>query len=364
MLKNNCRYFYEISFKASSNLKHEKAQDMIDNMTRIFVIDPKKPDHCIIEEIAQVILKGGLVAYPTDTVYGLGANIFNQTAVLRVFKVKNRPLDNPLPVLLDDMNRVDDLVLEFPIEAEILMKKFWPGPLTIILKKSRKIPNIVTGGKHKVGLRVPAHNVAINLIKLSDVPLTGPSANISGEVSPLTADDVKKELFGKIEVIIDSGPAYLGIESTVVDLTVHPPLVIREGMITIEELEKILRHPVKSLLEPPKKSVNAKAILIGRNSETAKIIESLLKDEIKKQRRVLIAAFNEDLEKISTKSAKVIKIGSLSDPFSLARNIYRILRFTKSENINSLLITASGYKKVDRVVLKKLEKFCREVVCQ
>ena len=189
---------------------------------------------------ADVIKGGGLVAFPTETVYGLGANALNDTAVGNIFVAKGRPSDNPLIVHIADKNMVSRLVSDIPIKAAMLMDKLWPGPLTMVMNKSGVVPQIVTAGLNTVAVRMPSHPVALLLIRLSGLPIAAPSANISGKPSPTSAKHVIDDLSGRADVIIDAGDSNVGLESTVLDLTVTPPMILRPGGITLEQLKEIL----------------------------------------------------------------------------------------------------------------------------
>ena len=197
-----------------------------------------KADPEAVERAGQVIRGGGLVAFPTETVYGLAADIFNEQAVARVFEVKGRPANNPLPVQIVSKDDLARLVSEIPPVAKSLMEKFWPGPLTMVLSASPQVPELVTAGTGKVGIRMPDHPVALALIKAAGTPIVAPSANISGEPPPTTAQEVLEYLDGKIELILDAGPTRLKVSSTVVDLTESPPRILREGGISEAELQK------------------------------------------------------------------------------------------------------------------------------
>ena len=197
-----------------------------------------KVDCQTIERAGEIIREGGLVAFPTETVYGLAGDAFNQQAVARVFEVKGRPANNPLPVQIASKDDLPRLVSEIPPVAKSLMEKFWPGPLTLVLQASPEMPELVTAGTGKVGIRMPDHPVALALIRAAGTPIVAPSANISGEPPPTTAQEVLEYLDGKIELILDAGPTRLKVSSTVVDITQTPPRILREGSISEAELQK------------------------------------------------------------------------------------------------------------------------------
>jgi L-threonylcarbamoyladenylate synthase len=194
-----------------------------------------KPTEIALDLAAQIIQQGGLVSFPTETVYGLGADAFNPAAVAKIFAVKNRPEFDPVIVHISHKNQLES-VCRMNKRAEKLIDKFWPGPLTLVLPKRRNIPDIVTAGLPKVGVRMPNNEIALRLITLAGVPLAAPSANPFGYLSPTTAEHVYEQLGSKIEMIIDGGPCKIGIESTIIDFTENKPLLLRAGGISVEEI--------------------------------------------------------------------------------------------------------------------------------
>lgn len=192
-----------------------------------------------IDTAAEIILKGGLVAMPTETVYGLAADAFNSQAVANIFKAKGRPMDNPLIIHISDISQMHELVREFPESARKLAKKFWPGPLTMILPRSEKIPKEVCAGLDTVAVRFPSNEIARELISKS-VPLAAPSANLSGKPSPTNARHVYEDMNGRIEAVIDGGECSVGVESTVISLAGETPVLLRPGDITAEQLREVL----------------------------------------------------------------------------------------------------------------------------
>lgn len=203
-------------------------------------IDPLRPDPLIIARAAEILRSGGLVAFPTETVYGLGANALDPEAVERIYAAKGRPAYNPLIVHIGDARQVGDVAREWPDTAARLAREFWPGPLTLVVAKRANVPAGVTAGLDTVGVRVPLHPVASALLAAARVPIAAPSANRSTEVSPTTGSHVEKSLGDAVDLILDAGPTAVGIESTVVDVTVDPPVVLRPGMITRAELAGIV----------------------------------------------------------------------------------------------------------------------------
>jgi L-threonylcarbamoyladenylate synthase len=198
------------------------------------------PDEHIIEEAAAVVRRGGLVAFPTETVYGLGASALDAAAVARIFEAKERPVSDPVIVHLGSREELTRVARDPPPQAVSLAARFWPGPLTLILPKRREVPAEVTAGLDTVGVRMPAHPVALALIRASAVPIAAPSANRFAGPSPTRASHVLADLDGRIDMVLDAGAADIGVESTVLDLTVSQPAVRRTGGVTVEALKTVL----------------------------------------------------------------------------------------------------------------------------
>ncbi len=193
-----------------------------------------------IERAAEILRRGGLVAFPTETVYGLGANALDPAAVERIYVAKGRPATSPLIVHVDSLEMARSLVLDWPTEAGILTGKFWPGALTLVLKKHPKVPDRVTAGLDTVGLRMPSHPTALSLIKAAGLPIAAPSANLFTQLSATTAEHVRRSLGDLVDMILDGGPATVGIESTVVSLAGPVPILLRPGMISQTALESFI----------------------------------------------------------------------------------------------------------------------------
>ncbi len=208
--------------------------------TRVFRIENIEDDGGQIEAAAEIIRRGGTVAIPTETVYGLGANGLDAEAVKRIFIAKGRPQDNPLILHVAEESWIERYCEDVPSEAYILTKKFWPGPLTLILKRKDVVPDVTTAGLPTVGMRCPKHPITIKLIKAAGVPIAAPSANISGRPSTTSFKHVFQDMDGKIDAIIDGGDCAVGLESTIIDLTEKPPRLLRPGGVTLEQLEAVL----------------------------------------------------------------------------------------------------------------------------
>lgn len=207
--------------------------------TKLIKVNDEK-DYPSLFCAAKALKEGELVAFPTETVYGLGANALDDNAVAKIYKAKGRPQDNPLIVHIHSMSQLTLVSDEINENAKKVMEKFWPGPLTVIVKKGKNVPNCVTAGLSSVAVRMPKNETALQLLKLSDVPVAAPSANTSGKPSPTKASHVLDDMNGKIPFIIDGGDAEVGLESTVLDTTEKIPKILRPGGITKAQLEEIL----------------------------------------------------------------------------------------------------------------------------
>lgn len=225
---------------------------MFDNTNYINTIISSGNDDKAIERASEILRQGGLVAFPTETVYGLGADALNEDASAKIYAAKGRPSDNPLIVHIADTKAVYELAESVPEKAVMLMEAFWPGPLTIILNKKKIVPDGTTGGLDTVAIRMPSHPVAMKLIKESGVYIAAPSANTSGRPSPTLAEHVIEDMNGCIDMILDGGAVGIGIESTIVDLTGEIPTILRPGYITKKMLESIIGEVEidKAIIEP------------------------------------------------------------------------------------------------------------------
>jgi L-threonylcarbamoyladenylate synthase len=322
-------------------------------MTKILKINPLSPEPSKIKDAADVIKRGGTVAFPTETVYGLGADALNPEAIRGVFRAKGRPSDNPLIVHIADIESVK-LVAKRPSKAALsLIKKSWPGPLTIILKKKKVVPDVVSAGLDTVAVRMPDNRIALSLINGSGVPLVAPSANLSGRPSPTSAKDVAADLSGRIDVIIDGGRTRIGIESTVIDMTTTPPVLLRPGGLPLEEIEKVIGHVRKlsdelSILksEPARSpgmkyrhyAPKARMVIVEGNKDVVQAeIGELAKKSLKEGKRVGILTFYRgfNVDGCITKYAG-------SRPETVARRLFEILRGFDKDGID--LIISESYE--------------------
>ncbi len=343
--------------------------------TEILKVDPINPDIKLLSYCAQVIRNGGLIAFPTETVYGLGACIYIEKAVKRIYLVKNRPMDNPLIIHIANLNQLYEVVREVPRLALKLIENAWPGPLTLIFKKSDKVPYIVTGGLETVAVRMPAHPVALKLIELSDCPIAAPSANLAGKPSPTNARHVINDLYDKIEVIIDAGDTFFGVESTILNVTEDPPVLLRPGPLPLEKLKEIIGTEIivpdfarglydsKIALSPGTKyrhyAPSKPLILVeSRNYKDLKPIVFKIRElcnEFKsKGKKVMIIATRETYSMYE--GCKTIIIGSRNNLYEVARNLYKILRMVDELDIDIAIIEGFEEKGIGLAIMNRLRK--------
>lgn len=313
--------------------------------TRIFVIDEDNIDESYIREAASIIKEGGLLAFPTETVYGLGGDATDATAAARIYAAKGRPSDNPLIVHVSDMDMFYKVVSKRDEESLALAEKlagaFWPGPLTLILEKGDLIPGQTTGGLDTVAVRMPSRRAARLIIEKAGIPVAAPSANISGRPSPTRAAHVIEDFYGRIEGIVDDGPSPIGLESTIIDLTVSPPAILRKGFIEKQDIEKVLGMPVteggntvenKGPKAPGMKyrhyAPKASLTIVSGIRMTSAINEMVRKNKDKKT-GVICVSENADLYA----SEKIYDVGSRDRGEEIMANIYAVLRSLDEDNI-------------------------------
>lgn len=326
--------------------------------TTIIKINPKNPESEKIKIIAKAIKEGKLVAFPTETVYGLGANAFNPLAVSEIFKVKGRPQDNPLIAHISDISQIKKLAKDFPESAQRLIKNFWPGPLTIVLKKKKIVPDIVTAGLDSVAIRMPNNKIALKLIKQSKVPIVAPSANLSGKPSPTKAKHVIDDLSEKIEYIVDGGNCKIGIESTVIDFTSKVPTILRPGYITKEDIEQIIGEVEFSNSKSKDKpkapgmkykhySPKAKVILVDHNRNFLREVALIKKKNPKKAIGVLSFSFD-----LKEKDIKYLN----SDYKIYAQKLFSYFREFDDNKTDIIIAQGIEEDKLGRAIMNRLKK--------
>ncbi len=320
--------------------------------TRVLKIVDLQQDENSILEASELIKSGEVVAFPTETVYGLGANALDPRAVEKIFRAKGRPGDNPLIVHVSKTQDVDKLVKELPPKARALMETFWPGPLTIVFKKSSVIPSEVTAGLNTVAIRMPNHPVALRRIDYSGLPIAAPSANRSGHISPTTARHVLEDMDGIIPLILDGGKCRVGLESTVLDMTSDIPVILRPGGVTLEMLEGILGEVRVdlSVLKPVANGQKARSpgmkyvhyapraqvlIVRGRLDSIVKKINELVKEYSASGMKVGVLATQETRE--SYHKGEVLVLGERTRPAVMASNLFSVLREFDAKGVDIVL---------------------------
>lgn len=323
-----------------------------------------KANKKIIQKAAHVLRHGGLVAFPTETVYGLGANVFDARAVARIFKAKQRPSDNPLIVHVASVAAVTHLVQHIPPVARQLMKKFWPGPLTLVLRKRSIIPRIVTAGLGTVCVRMPQHPVALAFIRAAGVPIAAPSANLSGKPSATSANAVRDDFHDAVDMILDGGKTKVGLESTVVDCTVMPPVVLRQGGTTIEALRRVVPDIVigadhTTTRRSPGTRYRHYApfapltIARGEIKEIAIAIQRFI--DRYPQRRVGVLATKELVDRYH-RAAAILVLGSRRSLTACARNLFSALRQFDKLNVDYIIAESFPLRGMGRVMMERLER--------
>ncbi len=340
--------------------------------TLLLKVDTENPDPTIIQTAANIIRKGGLVAFPTETVYGLGADALNPEAVSSLFVAKKRPLDNPPIVHIADLKEVGRLVLEVPPNAKKLMEKFWPGPLTLIFKRSSLMPKVTVAGLDTVAIRMPKHKVALELIRMSRCPIAAPSANLAGKPSPTTAQHVYEDLNGRIDAILDGGATNIGVESTVVDMSVDPPMLLRPGGTPFEALKKVLGdlklHPfvqaeqelsLQEIRSPGMKhkhyAPKAQVILVEGNFL---VVMAKVKDLVEsyKLQGSKVGVLATDETQTAYKADVVKSLGSRANLAIVAQNLFRLLREVDAENVDIIIAEGVSSEGLGLAVMNRLRK--------
>lgn len=331
--------------------------------TEVFKIDQFNIDPDQIKKASDMIKSGGLVAFPTETVYGLGADALNPVACAKIFQAKNRPLEDPLIVHIADKQDLFKVAQEVYKITLRLVDEFWPGPLTLVLKKQGAIPDIVTAGLDTVAVRMPNHKIALNLIKEAKTPVAAPSANLFGRPSPTTAQHVLDDLDGKVDLIIDSGNTNIGVESTIVDLTQAPFCVLRPGGIGIEELKRLIPqvelYKKDNILSPgmyPRHyAPKAKIILVEGNGKTqVEKVKDLAQDFDMQGYRFGILAKYENRNKYGDFNVKLLGPGD--DLVSCAANLFSVLRDFDKDQVDVIIAEAVKEEGLGLAIMDRLRR--------
>ena len=347
-------------------------------MTRVLRVDAENPDSAILNEAASVLVNGGLVAFPTETVYGLGAHALDTDAVERIFRAKGRPATDPVIVHLASVDQLTSVARNVPSITAALAEAFWPGALTLILEKQAAVPDAVTATLPTVAVRVPSHLVAHRLLTAVGIPIAAPSANRFSRPSPTTAAHVLDDLDGRIDLVLDAGPAPIGVESTILDLTVSPPVVRRPGGVSLNDLRELLpdvRHGSAMLdasvaqLAPGqlhRHYAPAARVTLYRGALDA-VTERIGEDARSAAAagaRVGVLAPEEDLRALAPRLAaaaaagrvSTARYGSRRDSAAAARDLFEALRTLDASGVDVILASAPEHGDLAEAVIDRLTR--------
>ncbi|AVQ37654.1 threonylcarbamoyl-AMP synthase [Clostridium botulinum] len=339
--------------------------------TKVVRLNENNIDEHVISKAGNILRQGGLVVFPTETVYGLGANALDKDAVKKIFEAKGRPQDNPLIVHISKVKDIEKLVEEIPPIAQKLMDKFWPGPMTIILKKKDIIPNETSAGLDSIGIRMPSNKIAMELISMAGVPIAAPSANLSGKPSPTDLETCIEDLDGRVNMILGGDNSEVGVESTVIDCTINPPCILRPGGITLEMLKEVDSdiYIDPAIMKKPDKELRPKApgmkyrhyapkaplkIIKGDLNKTIEKINEMVQNYIDAEKKVGIIATDETID--NYKKGEVVSIGSRKDLNTIAHNLFYVLRTFDEKNVDLILSEAFEEKDMGVAIMNRLKK--------
>lgn len=339
--------------------------------TIIEKVDPGHIDTDVMEQAGKLIAEGELVAFPTETVYGLGGDALDPDASRKIYAAKGRPSDNPLIVHIADFDDMKRVAREVPEQAKKLADAFWPGPLTMIVWKSDAVPEATTGGMQTVAVRMPNHPVALELIRRSGCLIAAPSANTSGRPSPTEAQHVAEDLSGKIAMILDGGPVGIGIESTIIDLTEEKPMILRPGYITPEMLSEVLQEEV--VIDPgiiaaddtrkPKapgmkyKHYAPKAEMIivdGAQDAVIYKINELTAAKRAEGKKVAVIATDETKDRYDAQV--ILSMGKRADEDAIAQHLYKILRECDELDVGEIYSECFQTPRIGQAIMNRLLK--------
>ena len=344
--------------------------------TEVFKVDSSNFDETI-KKAALILKKGGLVAFPTETVYGLGADALNPAAVRKIFEAKGRPADNPLIVHIAAKEQLYYFAMDVPAYAAGLVDAFWPGPLTLVLNRKNIVPDITTGGLDTVAVRMPDNHIALELIRQADTPIAAPSANVSGRPSPTDARHVIADLEGRIDAVIDDGSVRIGVESTVVDVTGDIPVILRPGGIGIEDIRKCAGDAItgytdrvvgegEAVRSPGMKythySPQTEVVLVeGNGMEVPDRISELVAEGHEKCMRVGLLVTDETTSHIS--ADEMYSLGERDKPEQAARSLFTGLRWLDGRDVDVIIVDGSvKHEGVGAAVLNRLRKAADKII--
>ncbi len=333
-------------------------------VTRILQVDPLHPERSKIGIAARIIRKGGLVAFPTETVYGLGANALDTNAARKIFRAKNRPADNPLIVHINKIQQLEQIAVNVPHRIQTIAEKVWPGPVTFLLYKSDTVPDLVCGNTGKIAVRMPAHPIALALIESSGVPIAAPSANTSTKPSPTNSRHVMSDLGGKIDLVLDGGDTFFGVESTIIDSTSNPYTLLRPGAYSLEELKKYfgkIRVP-RAVRDARESKVAIVPGMKYRHYAPRKplymVSRSFLENspDLCLDPRIEIICSQELSKTLGSSNQRIIVLGSEKDLYEIARNLFGSFRKLDSLHVKFGLIQTFEEKGIGLAIMNRIKK--------
>lgn len=338
--------------------------------TKVEKINKNQINTDIIEEAGKILKEGGLVAFPTETVYGLGADALNEEAAKKIYEAKGRPSDNPLIVHIADLEALDGITTSIPPCTKKIAEAYWPGPLTMIFEKNDRVPYGTTGGLETVAVRMPDHDVARALIRAGGGYIAAPSANTSGRPSPTKASHVKEDLDGRIEMIIDGGDSKIGVESTILDMTVFPPMILRPGAVTKEMLEELIGDvdvdktliSSDSRLAPKAPGMKYRhyapkadlTVVEGSTEAVVAEINRMAAQKIREGFQVGIIGTQETVDRYQAGDIK--SIGTREDERTIASHLYGILREFDDDEVNYIFSEAFAGEGIGSAIMNRLLK--------
>lgn len=338
---------------------------------KTIVIDCKSDFSDKLGEAGRILREGGTVIFPTETVYGLGANALDDVAARKIFAAKGRPVDNPLIVHIYDRQQLKDIVKEVNETAKKAMDAFWPGPLTLIMEKSHNVPDSVTAGLNTVGVRMPKHDVALALLRAAEIPIAAPSANTSGKPSPTKLEHVLFDMDGKVDMILDGGPCEVGLESTVLDTTTNPPTILRPGGVTLEMLQSTYGEVAldKGLLKKEDKDFKPRApgmkythyspdaevtVVQGKIENVAEYIKKRLEECVQKGIKAGVLATDETSRYYE--GSFTLSAGSRENPLTIAEGLFDSLREFDKHGIKLVFAEAVPENGIGLAIMNRMNK--------
>jgi L-threonylcarbamoyladenylate synthase len=346
------------------------------SMTLVLKINPHSPEPDLIAQAAACLVEGKLVAFPTETVYGLGANALDAQAVERIFIAKGRPFQDPLIVHIADLDMLERVVRKTSPVAQLLAERFWPGPLTLILPRHPDIPASVSAGLDTVAVRMPDHPIALALIQRAGVPVAAPSANRFGRTSPTSAMHVLADLEGRIELVLDGGRPPVGVESTVLDVIQFPPVILRPGGVSQEELATVLGEvqlrgdqPMKDEMQPmPSPGMLTRhyapqATLILFETEKAQTqMVAKARMLLQEGKRVGALAVDEDMDILGGLPVDLARVGSIADLSQIAYRLYSAIRELDEVGVDYILARSYGTQGLGLAILDRLRRAASQII--